>query len=193
MQVCQTLTLGFRAYHAAMTAAPGAEFFLPPPERGATVYEGKILNSEGHPQIRYDQAAFLREAATIPIDAWSAIYWSGALITLGDALSEHDYFDHAPVLEMIYHLRNAVAHGNRFNVGDSQRFRMHPAHTRSTQLVRPGSDEPYVIDLSLNGMRCLFDFIDPAQLLGLLQFVTQHLGRLAGNPDGSTVPAPDAR
>ena len=39
----------------------------------------------------------------------------GSLIALGDALQRDDYFDRAPVLEMVYHLRNGVAHGNRFN------------------------------------------------------------------------------
>jgi hypothetical protein len=38
----------------------------------------------------------------------------GALLTLGDALQVHRYFDHSPELELIYHLRNGVAHGNRF-------------------------------------------------------------------------------
>jgi hypothetical protein len=37
----------------------------------------------------------------------------GAPLTLGDELSARAYFDRAPVLELVYHLRNAVAYGNR--------------------------------------------------------------------------------
>lgn len=39
----------------------------------------------------------------------------GSLLTVGDALSILGYLDRDPLLEMLYHLRNGIAHGNRFN------------------------------------------------------------------------------
>ncbi|OXC78252.1 hypothetical protein BSU04_12785 [Caballeronia sordidicola] len=40
----------------------------------------------------------------------------GALTTLRDELQPGHYFDHAPILEMVFHLRNGNAHGNRFHI-----------------------------------------------------------------------------
>jgi hypothetical protein len=41
------------------------------------------------------------------------IWLTGSLLAVGDALKDNNYFDHAPVFELVYHLRNGVAHGNR--------------------------------------------------------------------------------
>jgi hypothetical protein len=54
----------------------------------------------------------------------------GALLTLGDELSAYGYFDRAPALELLYHLRNAVAHGNRLNITKEGKI-----DWRSTQLI----------------------------------------------------------
>src|SRR5262249_35231234 len=60
------------------------------------------------------------------------IWLTGSLLAVGDALKENNYFDHAPVLELVYHLRNGVAHGNRFTFNNSGRKRLaeYPAHSR---------------------------------------------------------------
>lgn len=42
------------------------------------------------------------------------VWLLGALLTVGDALRSNGYFGHAPEAEMIRHLRNGIAHGNRF-------------------------------------------------------------------------------
>jgi hypothetical protein len=63
----------------------------------------------------------------------------GALLALGDELSAHSYFDRAPILELVYHLRNGVAHGNRFNITKSgqERLAQYPAHNRSAAVRSP--------------------------------------------------------
>ncbi|OXC78250.1 hypothetical protein [Caballeronia sordidicola] len=48
----------------------------------------------------------------------------GALLTLGDELGARGYFDRAPILEIVYHLRNGMAHDNRFNIDDRGRKRL---------------------------------------------------------------------
>ena len=56
------------------------------------------------------------------------VWLGGALITLGDALKLNGYFDHHPTLEMVKHLRNAVGHGNRFDIRNPSALQTHPAY-----------------------------------------------------------------
>ena len=53
------------------------------------------------------------------------VWLTGALLAVGDSLERNSYFDHAPELELIYRLRNGIAHGNRFEIrslfGEHQR------------------------------------------------------------------------
>ncbi|MGB7975610.1 MAG: hypothetical protein WCF81_14965 [Roseiarcus sp.] len=76
----------------------------------------------------------------------------GALLTLGDELSAYGYFDRAPVLELVYHLRNGVAHGNRFKITKEglKRLAGHPAHNKSA-VVRSPVGTVYEITPSLSG------------------------------------------
>src|SRR5690606_13574871 len=53
-----------------------------------------------------------------------------SLIVLGDRLAAEDYHDRAPILEMVRHLRNGVAHGNRFTIRNPDELVTWPAHTR---------------------------------------------------------------
>ena len=63
----------------------------------------------------------------------------GAMLTLGDELSVHGYFDRAPILELVYHLRNGVAHGNRFNItkDGKKRLARRPAHNSDAAVRSP--------------------------------------------------------
>jgi hypothetical protein len=63
------------------------------------------------------------------------VWLTGALLAVGDALKDNDYFDHAPELELVYHLRNGVAHGNRFDIRNLTRLTILPttAMLRSTR------------------------------------------------------------
>ncbi len=105
---------------------------------------------------------------------------TGALLTLGDELSAHRYFDHAPVLELTYHLRNGVAHGNRFNITKDGRVRLarYPAHNRDAAVKSPAG-VVYEITPSLSGP-LLFDFMGPADVIDLLQSIEVHLSQAAG-------------
>jgi len=103
---------------------------------------------------------------------------TGALLTLDVELSPHKYFDHAPVLELVYHLRNAVAHGNRFNITPKGRDRLkrYPAHNRSAPVKSPVGTV-FEITPSLSGP-LLFDFMGPGDVLDLLQAVEVYLTRI---------------
>jgi hypothetical protein len=84
------------------------------------------------------------------------------------------------VLELVYHLRNAAAHGNRFNITTKGRARLarHPAHNHDAAVKSP-TGVIYDITPALSGP-LLFDFMGPADVIDLLQSVEVHLSKAAG-------------
>ena len=110
-------------------------------------------------------------------------YRLNRFLAIGDALSETRYFDHAPELELIYHLRNGVAHGNRFHFTDFGKKRLadHPAHNRFTPFRTDTTK--FEITTALEGQPVLFDFMGPADVLDLLGAVGVYLWRMGqGDP-----------
>lgn len=95
-----------------------------------------------------------------------------SLILLGDRLAAEEYFDRAPVLEMVRHLRNGIAHGNRFTLRNPTELRAWPAHTRDASCQ---TAEPLEIAPELDGHTVLFDFMAPGDVLDLLISVGTHL------------------
>ncbi len=101
-----------------------------------------------------------------------------SLILLGDRLAAEGYFDRAPVLEMVRHLRNGIAHGNRFTLRNPNELRAWPAHMRDASCQ---SAEPLEITPGLDGSVVLFDFMAPGDVLDLLISVGTHLLSLHGS------------
>jgi hypothetical protein len=101
------------------------------------------------------------------------VWLVGSLLTIGDALAEQRYFDHAPELELLYHLRNGIAHGNKFNLTKIglERLAKHPAHNKSAKVK---ITEFEVVE-NLNGMPVLFDFMGPGDILDLLMSIEIRL------------------
>jgi hypothetical protein len=87
-----------------------------------------------------------------------------AEITLiGDRLSTHRYFDHAPILEFVRHLGNAVSHGNRW-------------HFTSGEPRRPAASRFVTLDASFHGREpVLWDDLTPADVLDVFDDVAAHL------------------
>ena len=102
---------------------------------------------------------------------------TGALLMLGDALANHSYFDQAPLLELVRHLRNGLAHGNRFNIDDRGRKRLarFEAHNRAAP-VRSPLGTVFEITPNLSGP-VLFDFLGAADVIDLLQSIEISLSR----------------
>lgn len=100
-----------------------------------------------------------------------------SLVLLGDRLSAEGYYDRAPVLEMVRHLRNAVAHGNRFTLRNPDELERWPAHTRDAACQ---SSTSFEVTPNLVGTEVLFDFMGPGDVLDLLISVSTYLNEYSG-------------
>ena len=87
-------------------------------------------------------------------------------------MKENGYFDHAPELELVYHLRNGIAHGNRFKFTARGRKRLtkYPAHNRECY-----KHSIFEITPALDGQSVLCDFMEAGDVLDLLFYVASHL------------------
>jgi hypothetical protein len=172
------LAAGYYAFLVAHFVAvnPKSINSLPPATALGRNPTGEIKRKDGtfHTFDLRHYLDLLREDQSIQerfLRTWAA----GALLMLGDKLSKHSYFDHAPILEMVYHLRNGIAHGNQFNIDDRgrRRLRKHAAHNRDT-IWRSPVGVVYEITPNLTGP-ILFDFIGAADVIDLLQAVEVYL------------------
>lgn len=118
----------------------------------------------------------LREDRSLQGD-FLRLWVTRALLSLGDELSKHGYFDHAPILELIYHVRNGIAHGNRFHIVGKGRQRLanYAAYNRYAAVKSP-LRTLYEIMPNLTGP-VLFDFMGAADVIDLLQSVEIHLSQ----------------
>ena len=180
-QLAQSLVNGYTSYVAALLLVrhPAATTIIETMKaenRGpAAVPVGYIAHKGGghiayhlthHLELARNDAVFHEEYAR----AWVV----GALLTLGDRLSDAGYFDKGPDLELLRHLRNGVAHGNMF-------------HFLHGEPRRPAKYKEFEVTAALEGQPVLFDFMEPGDILVLLQRISVRLIRIAnGDP-----PLPD--
>jgi hypothetical protein len=108
------------------------------------------------------------------------VWFAGSLLRLGDALKKHDYFGHAPLFELVRHLRNGIAHGNLFDIRDADKLK--PAHNRDA-FYRGHNSTTFEITAKLNGQPVLFDFMGAGDVLDLLHSVGARLTEMGrGEP-----------
>jgi hypothetical protein len=195
-QLAQELNEGYMAYAGSTSLArhPYAIQLVERLERENTgpaiVPIESILRKDGSAAF-FSLSHALRKISTSQTyrEVHDRLWLGGALLTLGDELARVRYFDKGPDLEFIRHLRNGIAHGNRFHFerGAPQR----PAHfTGSAQRLLAdghtttprGQAHTFVISSALNGRGVLFDFLGPGDVCDLLAFVSVRLLRI-GNGD----------
>jgi hypothetical protein len=111
-------------------------------------------------------------------DDLDRIWLVGGLITLADALDENRYFDRAPHLELVRHLRNCVAHG-RFRIDSPDKLTKYPANNFSAS-VRSPAGTTFEITPTTHG--AMFDFMGAADFIDLFMSVEVHLLSLAVRP-----------
>jgi hypothetical protein len=185
-QAAESLGSGYMTFVAALTVAsdPRALALAPTTNPGFIVPTGAVSRKDGT-EHTYNFRHYLAQAATNSalIEEFKKVWLGGAILNLGDALAAHKFFDHAPEIEMIYHLRNGIAHGNKFKFDDGGRRRLktYPANN-SFAFIKGDQSAAFAISTSLAGATVLFDFMEAGDVLDLLMSVGLYLIRM-GNGD----------
>jgi hypothetical protein len=178
--MAQRLAEEYYTHIAALYVAanPRAAAFAPPLESGESVPILQVPRSDGtyhkfdfHHYLAAVENPGLREDFD---QAWLA----SSLLRIGDALGKNGYFGHAPEAELVRHLRNGIAHRNRFtfkcNVIDRKSGKLkYPAHNR--RYTEALTMREYAIDTHLAGNAVLFDYGGPADILDILTALGWHL------------------
>jgi hypothetical protein len=183
-QLAERMAQGYSAHAAAIAVAthPDAQKLAPPTLPGMTVPLGFVQRKDGT-EHAFHFTHYLKLAAANPELAAELprVWLAGSLLAVGDALSRRDYFDRAPELELMRHLRNGIAHGNRFDIRGPEKLKKFPAHNRLAWIK---SDKKTVFEIipALDGQPVLFDYLGPGDVLDILISVGIYLIRM-GNGD----------
>lgn len=137
---------------------------------------GGVTRKDGTKHV-YDMHHYLDYGRTAIVDDLERIWLSGALIAVGDKLdaSKPRYLSRAPLLELIYHLRNAAAHGNKFHLlkNGIDCLKRYEAHNKEALVktsefeIKPDTKGPL-----------FFDFMGPGDVLDILQSVEVYFTRI---------------
>jgi hypothetical protein len=176
-RLAERLYNGCLAHNAAIQAAsnPEAVKLAPPRQPGDLGPVARVARADGVATISYAFEVYLEQVRQPELAAeFHQVWISGALITLGDALHRCRYLDRAPELELLRHLRNAAAHGARFNITRPQLLDSHPAYYRIWTATGPtGGPAHWQITPALHGSK-LWDFVEPSDGASVLQAVSRH-------------------
>jgi hypothetical protein len=125
----------------------------------------------------FDMRHYLDYGRTEIVDDVQRVWLIGSLIALGDKFDEATprYLSRSPLLELVYHLRNAAAHGSKFHFLDFgiERLKRYEAHNKEAQV----KSAVFEVTPNLDKMG-LFDFIGPGDVLDVLQSVEVYLTRI---------------
>ena len=185
-ELTQRMVGGYYAHAAAIEVAqdPCVKTLFSAIPPGQIVPVGFVSRKDGtkHP---YHFHHFLDQARTSSeiADDLQRTWLVGSLLAIGDALKSNRYFDHAPEIELTYHLRNGVAHGNLFHFDKNglERLNKYPAHNKMTPFRTDTTK--FEIVAGLHGQPVLFDFMGPADVLDVLSAVGVYLWRMGqGEP-----------
>jgi hypothetical protein len=176
-RLAERMVGGYYAHVAAIGIAcdPRAQTLIPEIQSGFIVPVGYVSRKDGT-QHAFHYPHFLEQARII-LDDLERAWLVGALLAIGDAVSANNYFDRAPELELLRHLRNGVAHGNRFKIDRPANLSKFPAHNKLSW-VRSDSKIGFEINPMLQGQKVLFDFMGPGDVLDLLMSIGVYLTRM---------------
>lgn len=184
-QMAQRLSEGYFTHLAAIQVAkdPRAIALSPPVEPGKLVPEGYVFRKEGIPHRFHFNHYLVKTSDPASVDELARVWLVGALLTIGDALKQNNYFDRAPELELLRHLRNGVGHGNVFRFDKPENLAKYPAHNLLAAIRGYNDDTEFKITPDLEGQRVLFDFMGPGDVLDLIMSVSLYLIRMGyGQP-----------
>jgi hypothetical protein len=189
-RLAHRMAQGYYAQSAAMMVAkdPRSDELIRHPLESrfeVSIPVGAFVPRKDGTMHKYDVLHYLDDARANPpvVDELLRVWLVGSLLSVGDALamlSKHlkppRYLDGNPTLELLYHLRNGVAHGNRFTFYDSGKKRLakFPAHNKMAG-VKSSTKAEFEIVVGLQGKPVLFEFMGPGDVLDLLQSVEVYL------------------
>ena len=180
-QMAQRMSDGYFMHLAVIQVAtdPRAVVLSPNVEPGQMVPVAYVHRKDGTRHV-FHFTHYLAEAGKNPamVDDLDRVWLAGALLAIGDALKRCGYFDRAPELELLRHLRNGVAHGNSFRIDKPKELAKFPAHNRLAS-VRSDRKAVFEITQSLQNQPVLFDFMGPGDVLDVLMSVAIYLNRMA--------------
>jgi hypothetical protein len=174
-QLARDMAVGYAAHNTASRMAPRIDSNALVKFIGAYPTDS-VPRKNGPPFTFGTQDTFYDAVVRDTIrEQFPRIWLTGALLAVGDALKDNNYFDHAPELELVYHLRNGIAHGNHFKFTDGGRKRLaeYPAHNRACY-----RHSIFEITDALDGQPVLFDFMEAGDVLDLLFSVADHLDEI---------------
>lgn len=186
----QRMVSQYFSHHASMYVArdPRAQSFAPAIEPGQNVPILKIPRRDGNAMQLWFNHYLAEGLKPTAVEDFDKVWLMGALLVVGDALGENDYFGHIPEAEIIRHLRNGIAHGNRFSfhrsVIDQGRCKLkYPANISryAAQQAMPAHE----VDTDLQGTEVLFFWGGPDAVIDCLTALGIHLWNL-----GHGIPGP---
>lgn len=186
----QKVTSHYFAHVAAMHVARDqrAQAFSPSVEPGQIVPVLKIPRRDGNQMIMHFKHFLALNKEPETVEAFDRVWLTGALLTVGDALRGNGYFNHEPEVEIIRHLRNGIAHGNKFEfhsrvVDQRSGVLKHPANIfRYSDLQKMPRHQ---IDTQLAGAEVLWAWGGPDAIMDCLTVLGIHLWNI-----GHGLPAP---
>lgn len=184
-QLAQRLAEGYYTYLAAILVAadPRSDQLVPEVLPGQYVSIGKVKRKDGTEHtFHFTHYLHLARTDVVIASELERVWFAGALLRLGDVLTQHLYFDHAPELELIYHLRNGIAHGNCFRIDKPKKLTKFPAHNRDAW-VKSDTEAMFEITANLQGQPVLFDYMGAGDVLDALISVGMYLMKMGnGEP-----------
>lgn len=119
--LAQRMTSQYFSHVAAMYVARDerSSMFAPSIEPGQPVPVLRVPRRDGNNMVLHFNYYLEGNKIQETVDDFDKVWLTGALLTVGDALENNGYFNHEPEAEMIRHLRNGIAHGNRFSFHNS--------------------------------------------------------------------------
>lgn len=184
-QLAERLSNGYLTYISAIAVAtnPKATLLAPPVRQGQIVSIGEITRKDGTAHLfHFNYFLSLANTDELISDELKKVWLTGALLRVGDALSHHNYFDRAPELELLRHLRNGIAHGNRFRIDRPSNLKKYPANNIQAW-VKIDLNSIFEITPHLDGTEVLFSYMGPGDILDLLMSIGMYLVRVGnGEP-----------
>ena len=134
---------------------------------GSTMEFGCNDGTKHPPLDIHESVARIRDNPHYNLD-YVGVFLMATVTLIADRLSRNSYFNKTPELEFLRLIRNAVAHGNHFNL-------------KPDEPKRPARFQGFEISQSLNGTELFWQFMGPGDVLDLLDEVQFQLRALSAD------------